>query len=110
MGNNKRNRPDHDGRHRVQFDANKKIILAEQSFCALCGRPVDKSLKYPHPLSPSIDHIIPISMNGHPSDISNLQLTHLQCNKQKKNNLKPSRGPIATSARKLQLSTDWKNC
>lgn len=103
-----RNRPDHDGIHRVPFEANKKIILARESYCALCGKPVDKTLRYPHPMSPSIDHIVPISKNGHPSDISNLQLTHLICNRKKRNLLAPKKDPVHVSERRLALSADWK--
>lgn len=34
-------------------------------------------------MSATCDHIIPIAKNGHPSDISNLQLAHWTCNRQK---------------------------
>ena len=34
-------------------------------------------------MSATIDHIIPVAKNGHPSDISNLQLAHWTCNRQK---------------------------
>lgn len=44
--------------------------------------PLDKSLKYPHPMSISIDHIIPVALGGR-STIDNLQATHLICNKEK---------------------------
>lgn len=76
-------RPDKSGSHRVQYDFNRKRILATQDTCSICGCPVDKSLKYPHPLSPVIDHIIPVSKGGHPSDIKNLALAHNQCNLKK---------------------------
>jgi 5-methylcytosine-specific restriction endonuclease McrA len=82
-----RNRPDKDGKHRAQFEKNKKRIYATQTICGICGKPVDLSLKYPHPLSPTIDHIIPISKGGHPSDIANLQLAHRCCNRQKSDKL-----------------------
>lgn len=62
----KRNRPDKDGTHRGAFEKNKKKIYATQTVCGICGKPVDFSLKYPHPLSPCIDHIIPIAKGGHP--------------------------------------------
>lgn len=61
----------------------KKRIYATQTVCALCGRPVDFSLKFPHPMSATIDHIVPVSKGGHPSDIDNLQLAHLSCNRAK---------------------------
>ena len=48
---------------------------------------MDKSLKFPHPLAPTVDHIIPVSLGGHPSALSNLQLAHWYCNRQKSNKL-----------------------
>ena len=72
--NTPQDRPDRSGPHRVAFEKNKNIILKTRNTCGICGLPVDKSLRYPHPLSPVIDHIIPINRNGHPSDIQNLQL------------------------------------
>ena len=76
-------RPDQNGTHRGMFEKNKKKIYATQSVCGICGQPVDFNLKYPHPLSPCIDHIIPIAKGGHPSDINNLQLAHWTCNRGK---------------------------
>ena len=76
-------RPDKDGKHQAQFNKNKKRILSSQDVCGICGKKVDKTLKYPHPLSPCIDHIIPIAKGGHPSDIDNLQLAHWCCNREK---------------------------
>ncbi|HEL1104305.1 TPA: HNH endonuclease, partial [Streptococcus equi subsp. zooepidemicus] len=61
--------------------------LKTRNTCGICGLPVDKSLKYPHPLSPVIDHIIPVNKNGHPSAIENLDLAHWQCNRQKSDKL-----------------------
>ena len=80
-------RADHDGKHRATFDKNKKRIYATQSICGICGKPVDFSYKFPHPLSPCIDHIIPVSKGGHPSDIDNLQLAHFACNRAKSDKL-----------------------
>ncbi|MBR4681584.1 MAG: HNH endonuclease [Fibrobacter sp.] len=58
-------------------------ILKTQTICGICGKPVDFSYKNPHPLAPTVDHIIPVSKGGHPSDISNLQLAHRCCNREK---------------------------
>ena len=79
----KRNRPDMDGSFQKEYERNRKTILATQEVCALCGKPIDKSLRFPNPLSPSIDHIIPIAKGGHPAALENLQLTHLKCNQTK---------------------------
>ena len=110
MSNNK-NRPDQDGKHRAQFDKNKKRIYATQTICAICGKPVDFSLKFPHPLSPTIDHIIPISKGGHPSDIDNLQLAHRCCNRQKSDKLIDRRDlsqqQAVISNRILPATFDW---
>ena len=86
MSKNK-NRPDQDGKHRAAFDKNKKKIYQTQTLCGICGKPVDFSKKYPDPLSPCIDHIIPVSKGGHPSDIDNLQLAPWECNRQKSDKL-----------------------
>ncbi len=83
----KGNRPDYDGPHRTQFAKNKLKILASQDICGICGLPVDKSLKWPDPMSATVDHIIPVKKGGHPSDISNLQLAHFACNRQKSDHI-----------------------
>lgn len=103
-------RPDQQGTHRGAFEKAKKRIYATQEVCGICGKPVDMSLKYPHPLSPCIDHIIPLAKGGHPSDISNLQLAHWTCNRQKSDKL-INRSVISTveviSNRVLPHSADW---
>ena len=76
-----------DGSFKSEYDKNKRRIMAEQDICALCGMPVDKHLKFPHPMSATIDHIIPVSKGGHPADYSNLQLAHLICNQVKSTKL-----------------------
>lgn len=103
-------RPDRNGPHRVAFEKNKNIILKTRNTCGICGLPVDKSLKYPHPLSSVIDHIIPINRNGHPSDINNLQLAHWQCNRQKSDKLyadDKTSGSSVVGNRNLPQSRDW---
>ena len=100
------------GTHRGAFEKNKKKIFATQTCCGICGKPVDFGLKYPHPLSACVDHIIPITKGGHPSDINNLQLSHWTCNRQKSDRLIEARGYVnqqaqALSNRLLPQSCDW---
>lgn len=101
------------GTHRGALEKNKKKIFATQKVCGICGKPVERTYKYPHPLSPRIDHIVPIAKGGHPSDISNLQLVHWTCNRQKSDKLLESKGininPQADvlSNRVLPQSMDW---
>ena len=92
---------------------NKKKIYASQSICGICGKPVNFGYKFPHPLSPCIDHIIPVSKGGHPSDISNLQLAHMTCNRDKSDKLFATKQAVSTgielvSNRLLPLTFDWK--
>lgn len=47
--------------------------------CQICGRKINKRLKWPNPLSKSIDHIVPLSKGGDDSPM-NVQATHLRCN------------------------------
>ena len=100
------------GTHRGAFEKNKKKILSTQKICGICGKEVDFSAKYPHPLSPCIDHIIPIAKGGHPSDIENLQLAHWTCNRQKSDKLIEKRDTVSSTSeivsnRILPLSMDW---
>ena len=110
-------RPDLHGNLRGQYEINKKKIYATQSICGICGKPVDFELKYPHPLSPCIDHIIPVSKGGSPNDFSNLQLAHWTCNRSKSDKVagtaqdfadKKERAKVIGN-RNLPLSVDWKN-
>lgn len=102
-------RPDRNGPHRAQFEANKRIILATQDICAICGKPVDKTLRSPHPMSASIDHIIPVAKGGHPSDLANLQLAHRACNRAKGTALVPPKKiEDEQPNRMLPHSHDWK--
>lgn len=80
-------RADKQGAHRVAFDKNRKRLLKTENVCGICGKPVNKHLKAPDPMSPVIDHRIPISKGGHPSAIENLQLAHWTCNRQKSDKL-----------------------
>ena len=111
MASSKRNRPDKDGSHRLAYERNKAKIMATQTVCGICGKPVDKSLRYPHPLSPCIDHIIPVAKGGHPSDIDNLQLAHWACNRQKSDKIlkrhRKAEEDETISNRILPQSCDW---
>lgn len=110
MAQAKRNRPDKDGPQRAEAEKNRKKILASQSVCAICGKPVDKSLKSPDPLSACVDHIIPIAKGGHPSDIQNMQLAHRCCNRQKSDKIlrpRDKQEDEVLSNRILPQSRDW---
>ena len=102
-------RLDKKGAHRANYERNKKRIFATQNTCGICGHPVDFSLKPPHPMSPTIDHIIPVAKGGHPSDIDNLQLAHWTCNRQKSDKIfrQKQETKQVIGNRVLPQSMDW---
>ena len=73
-------------------------VLREESDCWLCGEPVDKTLGLmagvhsprcvkpecpgcvPHPMSPEVDEVVPVSLGGDPLDRRNCHLSHRLCN------------------------------
>ncbi len=57
----------------------RHIYRRDNWICGICGQSVDCALKYPHPLSASLDHIVPMSQGGGHTE-RNLQLAHLYCN------------------------------
>ncbi len=63
----------------------REWLLQTQGECAICGKPIDKTLKTPHPMSAEVDEIIPVSLGGSPIKRSNVQLAHRICNQRKSN-------------------------
>ena len=115
MAERKRYRPESDGKFKRPYQRNRRAIIAAGEVCAICGRPIDKSLRFPDPMSASVDHIVPISKGGHPSAPENLQLTHLICNQMKaaKATIDHNKGAISerqkVGNRVLPLSMDWQS-
>src|SRR5574340_33933 len=60
------------------------IIRRDKGKCQLCGKPVALKQKAPHPKSPTLDHILPVSKGGkhHPD---NVRLAHFECNSRRRN-------------------------
>lgn len=57
-------------------DLVRRRVLREETDCWLCGQPVDKTLKTPHPGSPEVDEIVPVSKGGDPFARANCRLAH----------------------------------
>ena len=102
------NRPDRNPQIRAQYEHNKKIILATQSVCGICGKPVDKTLKYPDPMSPTVDHIIPVAKHGDPVSLDNLQLAHRYCNRMKSDSLPDGNKNTKKETCQLPQSVNWR--
>ena len=107
-------RSDREKGNRGAYEAARKKILKTQTICGICGKPVDFSYRNPHPLAPTVDHIIPVTKGGHPSDLSNLQLAHRCCNRQKSDKLLDVR-QVSEDVEKLipnnllEQHCDWKS-
>jgi hypothetical protein len=48
--------------------------------CGICRRAVNKNLRWPHPRSATIDHIIPLGEAGSSHTKRNVRCAHLSCN------------------------------
>jgi 5-methylcytosine-specific restriction endonuclease McrA len=62
----------------------REVFERDGWICGLCDTPVDPTLRYPDPMSVSIDHVVPVSLHGDHS-MANVQCAHLSCNLSKNN-------------------------
>lgn len=67
------------------------IAVQTEWICGICGAQVDPAGT--DGARPSIDHIVPVSRGG-TNDLTNLQLTHYDCNVAKGNRMGFTRPPI----------------
>lgn len=72
----------------VEEFAPVEVFERDKWVCQICGEPVDPAVKYPDPLSKSIDHKTPLKLGGEHSR-ANTQLAHLSCNVLKRDNEEP---------------------
>lgn len=59
-----------------------EIAVRDCYRCGLCRRKVRMDRPWPHPMSPTIDHVVPI-VDGGDDTRANVQLAHLGCNSRK---------------------------
>lgn len=57
----------------------KEIFDRDFYFCMICGGKTDALAKVPHPLAPTVDHILPIAKGGGHTR-ANTQTAHFICN------------------------------
>lgn len=65
----------------IMYEPIKSQLVFERDnwVCGICGQPIDRNTKAPHPLSPSVDHVIALALGGsHTYD--NVQAAHFECN------------------------------
>ena len=78
--------------------------------CILCQGEIDYTLKYPHPMSCSVEHVKPRAF--HPEltwDFANMAPCHLQCNKRAARGVDRSAGGGQGAADQPDLGvvSDW---
>jgi len=73
----------------------QKRVIRDNDLCWICGQLVDKSVRWPDPMSASVDHVIPLTMGGELADPGNVRLAHMRCNS--------SRGNGSRRARRVEL-------
>jgi 5-methylcytosine-specific restriction endonuclease McrA len=62
-----------------EYFTSLEIYVRDRWRCGICSKFVDCDLRYPDPLSSSLDHIIPLACGGSHTR-NNVQLAHLRCN------------------------------
>lgn len=65
----------------VKYEPVKLLRVFERDRwrCGICGKKVNRRLRYPHPRAASLDHVIPMSVGGGHL-YSNVQCAHWDCN------------------------------
>jgi hypothetical protein len=57
----------------------KKVYARDTWKCGICGELIDKDARFPLPMSPSVDHVVPLTKGG-AHLYANVQAAHLRCN------------------------------
>lgn len=58
------------------------VFARDGWMCGICSGPIDRDLRYPDPMSASVDHVIPL-VRGGLHVLANCQASHLVCNMRK---------------------------
>lgn len=72
----------------VPYETVNSAVVYERDnwICHICGEPIDRTVKYPHPRSKSIDHVLPLSKGGSHS-YNNIKAAHFWCNSMKSDHI-----------------------
>lgn len=64
----------------------RRQVLDEESTCWICGLAIDPVVLWPDRAAGTVDHVVPLSDGGHPTDRSNLRAAHFVCNVAREHN------------------------
>ncbi len=69
------------GRQGHRYRKLRERIKRRDRVCWICGEPIDMALKYPHPMSWSLDHVEPVALRPELAlDPTNARGAHLRHN------------------------------
>ena len=60
----------------------RRIFERDKWRCHLCGKPVVRTVVVPHPLAPTVDHVVPLAAGG-THEPANCRTAHFICNSRK---------------------------
>lgn len=66
----------------IPWRLRRRVLERDAWTCYLDGRPIRRDVRWPHPLSPSVDHVVPRAAGGS-DDPANLRAAHWGCNQAK---------------------------
>jgi 5-methylcytosine-specific restriction endonuclease McrA len=72
-------------------------VRAQGGPCWICGHNIDPGLDARHPLSFTLDHVVPLSRGGDLLDPANARAAHRRCNSARGNRTTPR--PLTASRR-----------
>ncbi|RUP66722.1 HNH endonuclease [Streptomyces sp. NP10] len=78
----------------------RRLVAAVKALgdpCARCGHNIDPGLDPRHPLSFTLDHVVPLSRGGNLLDPANARSMHRRCNSARGNRVGPQ--PLKTTRR-----------
>lgn len=64
-----------------RYRSNRARVIRNSDTCAICGKPLDKSIPWPDPWCTTTDHVVPIADGGH--NLGTLQAAHRICNQKR---------------------------
>lgn len=68
----------------VEKFTHEEIYERDRWICGLCKKKINRRLRYPHPMSVQLDHIIPVTKGGNHVR-TNVMASHKTCNNKKYN-------------------------
>lgn len=71
-------------RNTARRDQHRRALARDQPPCAICGQPIDYTLKWPDPWCYVVDHITALDRRG-TDTLDNKQPAHHKCNRDKSN-------------------------